>query len=113
MNPHMLARLARPAARPAMAPHTLPRSFSTSVRLANSASVTLPAQKPVGTIRGGSVLLSFFRVTHSLTNWSLFRMFGFLLGSVVAGVSVYYYVLEEYRVSNEMLTDDIYVRYCI
>lgn len=38
------------------------------------------------------------------------RLFGFLLGTVTAGVSVYYYVLKEYRVSNEMLTDDIYVR---
>lgn len=37
------------------------------------------------------------------------RLFGFLLGSVAAGVSVYYYVLKEYRVSNELLTEDIYV----
>lgn len=41
------------------------------------------------------------------------RLFGFLVGSVAAGASVYYYVLKEYRVANEMLTDDIYVRYCI
>lgn len=25
---------------------------------------------------------------------------------------MYYYVLEEYRVSNELLTEDIYVRFC-
>jgi hypothetical protein len=41
------------------------------------------------------------------------RLFGFLFGSVVAGASVYYYILKEYRMSNEMLTEDIYVRYCI
>jgi hypothetical protein len=38
------------------------------------------------------------------------RLFGFLLGSTLAGASVYYYILEEYKVSNEMLTEDIYVR---
>ena len=37
------------------------------------------------------------------------RLFGFLLGSTLAGASVYYYILEEYKVSNEMLTEDIYV----
>jgi hypothetical protein len=41
------------------------------------------------------------------------RLFGFFLGSTLAGASVYYYILEEYKVSNEMLTEDIYVRYCI
>jgi len=35
-------------------------------------------------------------------------LFGFLLGSTLAGASVYYYILEEYKVSNEMLTEDIY-----
>lgn len=38
------------------------------------------------------------------------RLFGFLLGSTLAGASVYYYILEEYKVSNELLTEDIYVR---
>jgi hypothetical protein len=37
-------------------------------------------------------------------------LFGFLLGSTLAGASVYYYILEEYKVSNELLTEDIYVR---
>lgn len=27
----------------------------------------------------------------------------------MAGAGVYYYVLEEYKVSNELLTEDIYV----
>jgi hypothetical protein len=39
-----------------------------------------------------------------------YSLFGFLLGSTLAGASVYYYILEEYKVSNEMLTEDIYVR---
>ena len=43
----------------------------------------------------------------------LSRLFGFLLGSTLAGGGVYYYILEEYKVSNELLTEDIYVRYCI
>ena len=40
-------------------------------------------------------------------------LFGFLLGSTLAGAGSYYYVLDEYRVANEMLTEDIYVRLCI
>lgn len=39
----------------------------------------------------------------------LCRVFGFLSGAVVAGASVYYYILGDYRVANEMLTDDISV----
>lgn len=38
------------------------------------------------------------------------RLFGFLLGSVLAGSGLYYYVIDEYKVSNELLTEDIYVR---
>ncbi|KAL2856032.1 hypothetical protein BJY01DRAFT_203689 [Aspergillus pseudoustus] len=49
---------------------------------------TLPAKKPVGAFRGG--------------------LFGFLSGALVAGGVVYYYILGEYRVSNNMLTEDIY-----
>ena len=40
-------------------------------------------------------------------------IFGFLSGSTLAGAGAYYYVLEEYKVSNELLTEDIYVRLCI
>lgn len=36
---------------------------------------------------------------------------GFLAGSLTAGASVYYYILGEYRVSNEMLTEDISVSF--
>ncbi len=41
------------------------------------------------------------------------RILGFLLGGGVAGAFVYNYILDEYRVSNELLTEDIYVRQCI
>jgi len=45
-------------------------------------------RKPVGAFRG--------------------TLFGFLLGSVLAGTGLYYYVIDEYKVSNELLTEDIY-----
>ncbi|KAL5343619.1 hypothetical protein BJX70DRAFT_353014 [Aspergillus crustosus] len=63
------------------------RSFSSSP-LKKDAGSTLPTRKPVGAFRGG--------------------LFGFLSGTVVAGVAVYYYILGEYRISNESLTEDIY-----
>jgi hypothetical protein len=34
---------------------------------------------------------------------------GFLSGAVLSGGALYYYVIDEYRVSNELLTEDIYV----
>lgn len=40
---------------------------------------------------------------------TLDRLFGFLLGTVLAGGGLYYYVVDEYKVSNELLTEDIYV----
>ncbi|RMX74965.1 hypothetical protein D0869_12070, partial [Hortaea werneckii] len=45
-------------------------------------------KKPVGAFRGS--------------------LFGFLAGSVLAGSALYYYVIDEYKVSNELLTEDIY-----
>ncbi|KAL6878716.1 hypothetical protein J3F83DRAFT_711521 [Trichoderma novae-zelandiae] len=51
-------------------------------------SAPLPARKPMGAFRGG--------------------LFGFLFGSVLAGGAVYSYVLQEYKASNELLTEDIY-----
>ncbi|KAL7824168.1 hypothetical protein V8C26DRAFT_385111 [Trichoderma gracile] len=63
------------------------RGFHASARrMADSAP--LPARKPMGAFRGG--------------------LFGFLFGSVLAGGAVYSYVLQEYRTSNELLTEDIY-----
>jgi hypothetical protein len=38
-----------------------------------------------------------------------YRLLGFLSGSVLAAAGMYFYVLQEYRVSNELLTEDIYV----
>jgi hypothetical protein len=43
-------------------------------------------------------------------DWDTNRLFGFLLGATTAGAGMYYYVIDEYRVSNELLTEDIYVR---
>ncbi|PLB55651.1 hypothetical protein P170DRAFT_433160 [Aspergillus steynii IBT 23096] len=63
------------------------RSLSSSASMRNAATSSLPAKKPVGAFRGG--------------------LFGFLAGSLTAGASVYYYILGEYRTSNEMLTEDI------
>jgi len=47
----------------------------------------VPKKRPVGAFRGG--------------------LFGFLLGSTVSGAAAYFYLLEEYKVSNELLTEDI------
>jgi hypothetical protein len=41
----------------------------------------------------------------------LFSLFGFLLGTAGTGAGMYYYVLDEYKVSNELLTEDIYVSF--
>jgi hypothetical protein len=40
---------------------------------------------------------------------TLLRLFGFLTGATTAGAGMYYYVIDEYRVSNQLLTEDIYV----
>ena len=41
--------------------------------------------------------------------FSFSRLFGFLLGSTVAGGLAYYYVYDEYKTANELLTEDINV----
>ncbi|OTA93541.1 hypothetical protein M434DRAFT_395582 [Hypoxylon sp. CO27-5] len=71
----------------AVAPRTI-RSFHATPRTLADATAPLPARKPVGAFRGG--------------------LFGFLLGSTLAGAGVYGYVLREYKASNELLTEDIY-----
>lgn len=43
----------------------------------------------------------------------MYRLFGFFFGSSLAGAAVYYYAVQEYKTSNELLTEDIYVRLCI
>lgn len=37
------------------------------------------------------------------------RLFGFLLGVTLAGATAYYYVVDEYKLGNAMLNEDIYV----
>ncbi|UNI15134.1 hypothetical protein JDV02_001698 [Purpureocillium takamizusanense] len=66
------------------------RPFSTSARrMADAAAAApLPARKPMGAFRGG--------------------LFGFLFGCVLSGGAVYSYVLNEYKTSNDLLTEDIY-----
>ncbi|KAK4648454.1 hypothetical protein QC763_110210 [Podospora pseudopauciseta] len=63
---------------------------TTAVRrdAAVAGAVPLPARKPVGALRGG--------------------LFGFFFGSTLAGAGVYYYAVQEYKASNELLTEDIY-----
>ncbi|KAK3329616.1 hypothetical protein B0H66DRAFT_32157 [Apodospora peruviana] len=82
----------------AAAAHVARRHFQTSARRLEAAAPTIgaaapnatviPARKPVGAFRGG--------------------LFGFFFGSTLAGSAVYYYVLQEYKTSNELLTEDIY-----
>ncbi|RAL66889.1 hypothetical protein DID88_007671 [Monilinia fructigena] len=87
----MASRILTPASRMLRAngASAAARGFSTSVRrVAPVGDSPLPVRKPVGAFRGG--------------------MTGFLLGSTLAGAGVYYYILEEYKVSNELLTEDIY-----
>ncbi|KAF2723463.1 hypothetical protein K431DRAFT_282916 [Polychaeton citri CBS 116435] len=65
--------------------HNAFRGFQTSRRLLADVA---PVKKPVGAFRG--------------------TIFGFLLGSFIAGSGLYYYVVDEYKVSNQLLTEDIY-----
>ncbi|KAL5614704.1 hypothetical protein BROUX41_004799 [Berkeleyomyces rouxiae] len=78
MIPRLLATV---AAKPSFA-----RGFQTSA--ARMEAAALPARKPVGAFRGG--------------------FFGFLLGTTLAGASVYGYLVQEYTASNAVLSADIY-----
>ncbi|KAL8388480.1 hypothetical protein RB595_009214 [Gaeumannomyces hyphopodioides] len=87
----MSSRIFSPSARAlaqASAAFRSGRTFQTTSRRFDAGAVSLPARKPVGAFRGG--------------------LFGFLLGTTLAGSGVYYYVLQEYKASNELLTEDIY-----
>jgi hypothetical protein len=46
--------------------------------------------------------------TSTKANPTRRRLFGFLAGATSAGAAMYYYVIDEYRVSNQLLTEDIY-----
>ncbi|QIX00986.1 hypothetical protein AMS68_006503 [Peltaster fructicola] len=61
------------------------RSFQTSQPRYQTIA---PVRRPVGAFRG--------------------TIFGFLLGSVAAGYGMYYYIVDDYKVSNNLLTEDIY-----
>ncbi|KAJ2973529.1 hypothetical protein NQ176_g6557 [Zarea fungicola] len=62
------------------------RGFHTTARW--MADTPLVAKRPMGAFRGG--------------------LFGFLLGCVTAGTGAYTYLAQEYKTSNDMLTEDIY-----
>ncbi|KAI1279058.1 hypothetical protein F5Y07DRAFT_46937 [Xylaria sp. FL0933] len=64
------------------------RGFHATSRTLADATAALPTRKPVGAFRGG--------------------LFGFLLGTTLAGGGVYGYTLRDYKASNELLTEDIY-----
>ncbi len=92
------------------------RNFQTSSRrlIDATAAAPLPARKPIGAFRGGyEAISSITRTRSSLTDPRVYRLFGFLLGSSLAGGGIYYYVLTEYKASNDQLMEDIYVRLCI
>ncbi|CAK3965137.1 hypothetical protein DOTSEDRAFT_138034 [Lecanosticta acicola] len=83
-----MAARARPFAvrLPALSRPTARRSFQTT-RTLLADGVTSP-RKPIGAFRG--------------------TLFGFLLGTVGAGGGLYYYVVDQYKVANELLVEDIY-----
>ncbi|PLN81778.1 hypothetical protein BDW42DRAFT_168246 [Aspergillus taichungensis] len=83
----MLPGVRAAASRRVLSSSPMRRSFSASMPARDVVGSALPAKKPVGAFRGG--------------------LFGFLAGTVAAGAVVYNYILGEYRVSNEMLTEDI------
>ncbi|KAH7394120.1 hypothetical protein DE146DRAFT_616644 [Phaeosphaeria sp. MPI-PUGE-AT-0046c] len=83
----MASRILHPVFRTATRAPVVARSFQTSSVLRQDA-VIAPVRKPVGAFRGG--------------------LFGFLTGATTAGAGMYYYVIDEYRVSNQLLTEDIY-----
>ncbi|KAI0457712.1 hypothetical protein F5B21DRAFT_462813 [Xylaria acuta] len=91
----MAARIAFTGARSVFAASTTSiatrataRNFHATSRTLADAATALPVRRPVGAFRGG--------------------LFGFLLGSTLAGGGVYGYTLRDYKASNELLTEDIY-----
>ena len=86
------------------------RNFATTPLRLEGATVAAPVKKPVGAFRGGWGTY-FLGIKHEYTLKCRFpSLTGFLLGSVLSGAGMYYYVMNEYRVSNELLTEDIFVR---
>ncbi|KAF2658103.1 hypothetical protein K491DRAFT_653578 [Lophiostoma macrostomum CBS 122681] len=85
MASRILLPATRTASRSLLTSRGQTRNFQSSQVLRQDIA---PVKKPVGAFRGG--------------------LFGFLLGATTAGAGMYYYVIDEYRVSNELLTEDIY-----
>jgi len=56
------------------------------------------------------IMGAYDKASSTETNNRPPRIFGFLLGATSSGAGLYYYVIDEYKVSNELLTEDIYVR---
>lgn len=136
----MASRFLAPSIRTVLPPGFLAsrRSFQSSMVRLDQPVHTTVVRRPVGAFRGGYVCFlypilfpnrnknSFASqmpckvlcaimvsvVVLALTHCRC-RLFGFLFGSTLAGAGTYYYILEEYRTSNELLTEDIYVRLCI
>jgi hypothetical protein len=80
--------MASPIIRSVTAFRTGARGFASSAIRRAEAPLVAPVRRPVGAFRGG--------------------LFGFLAGATSAGAAMYYYVIDEYRVSNQLLTEDIY-----
>ncbi|KAF4556207.1 Hypothetical protein D9617_1g080820 [Elsinoe fawcettii] len=88
MSSRILSQLTRGAMRQsAWGAAAARRNFSVSAMRQQTVAAA-PVRKPVGAFRGG--------------------ILGFLLGSTLAGSALYYYVIDEYKVSNQLLTEDIY-----
>jgi hypothetical protein len=101
------------------------RAFTTSSAQRNAVAAggvvpPLQARRPIGALRGGYVFLfAFFLPDLTKQEYWLtcccpgVSLFGFFLGSSLAAGGIYYYAIQEYKASNELLTEDIYVRVCI
>jgi len=76
-----------PLLRSSLRPRTPRQPLSTSAARFQEAAPA-PTRKPAGAFRSG--------------------LMGFLLGATLAGSGMYYYVVNEYRISNELLTEDLF-----
>lgn len=63
------------------------------------------SEKPITQLLVFSCSVCRQKLTYSCRR----SIFGFLFGSVLASTAVYSYVLQEYRASNDLLIEDIYV----
>jgi len=70
------------------------RWLSTTPRMALAAATAAPGSAPIVMRRGG-------------VGGVKGALYGFLAGCTLAGAVSYYYFLEEYKVANELLTEDV------